>query len=64
MLSHDDITQQRALLAAHRKTLAVLLAQQAMHGDAYAPPSVLTGIDDARGDRTHRGHAARRWRRG
>jgi len=48
MLSHDDITQQRALLAAHRKTLAVLLAQQAMHGDAYAPPSVLTGIDDAR----------------
>jgi predicted ATPase len=48
MPTADDIAQQQALLAAHRRTLAALLQQHALFGAAHAPPSLVNGIDDAR----------------
>jgi len=48
MLSEDEITGQQQLLAAHRRTLAIYLQQQAEIGRAYSPPSLITGIADAR----------------
>lgn len=50
MASEDEILQQEQLLSAHRNTLAHLLRQKALHGSAHAPPSVLTGIDEARAE--------------
>lgn len=49
MLSPEEIAEQQQLLAAHRRTLAVYLKQQAMIGRAYSPPALINGIDDARG---------------
>jgi hypothetical protein len=48
MLSDDEITGQQQLLAAHRRTLAVYLQQQAEIGRAYSPPSLINGIAEAR----------------
>jgi hypothetical protein len=44
----EELQNQLQLLATHRKTLAHLLHQRAIHGAAYVPPSILHGIDDAR----------------
>jgi hypothetical protein len=48
MLSDDEITGQQQLLAAHRRTLAIYLQQQAEIGRAYSPPSLVNGIAEAR----------------
>lgn len=45
LLDQDTIAQQLALLAAHRRTLAVYLRQQAELG-VLAPPGVVNGIDE------------------
>ena len=47
-VSQEAIDDQRELLAAHRRTLAVYLKQQAALGSAYAPPGVANGIHEAR----------------
>jgi hypothetical protein len=44
----EQIADQRELLAAHRRTLAVYLRQLATLGSAYVPPSVSSGIREAR----------------
>ena len=48
MLDQEQIDQQLTILAAHRQTLGVLLAQQATLGAAYAPPGVANGLAEAR----------------
>src|SRR6266508_5889820 len=48
-LDPDTITQQLALLAAHRRTLAHLLQQAAQFGgEVFAPPQTANGIAEAR----------------
>jgi hypothetical protein len=47
-VSPEEIDDQRELLDAHRRTLAVYLKQQARLGSAYAPPGVANGIREAR----------------
>ncbi|MDQ2995499.1 MAG: NACHT domain-containing protein [Chloroflexota bacterium] len=47
MLNQDDIDNQQALLAAHRRTLAVYLHQQAALG-VLTPPGVVNGIAEVR----------------
>jgi outer membrane protein assembly factor BamB len=44
----EDIAQQQQLLAAHRRTLAHYLMQQAALGTANTPPAVTHGIREAR----------------
>jgi len=48
MPDQQEISEQQALLATHRRTLAHYLSQQAMLGIAYAPPGVTHGIYEAR----------------
>lgn len=49
MTSQEDIADQQALLATYRRTLHRALTQQALQGgEAFASPSVLATIDDAR----------------
>jgi hypothetical protein len=48
MPDQTAIDSQQALLAAHRRTLAVYLQQQAQLGTAYEPPAVANGIAEAR----------------
>jgi hypothetical protein len=48
MPTQDDIAAQQALLRAHRRTLGVLLEQQAAIGAAFAPPALAGGIAEAR----------------
>lgn len=48
MPSLEDTQHQTALLATYRRTLAILIQQQAIFGSAYAPPSVIIGINEAR----------------
>jgi phosphatidylethanolamine-binding protein (PEBP) family uncharacterized protein len=47
-VSQEEIDDQRELLEAHRRTLAIYLKQQAQLGSAYAPPGVANGIREAR----------------
>ena len=47
MLNEEDLANQQELLAAHRRTLAVYLRQQAQLG-VLAPPSVVNGIAETR----------------
>jgi len=48
-LDQEAITQQLALLAAHRRTLAHLLQQAAQFGgEVFAPPQTANGIAEAR----------------
>ena len=49
MPSADDIKHQQTLLTTYRRTLAILLEQRAAHGAAYAPPAMVSGIIEARG---------------
>jgi formylglycine-generating enzyme required for sulfatase activity len=44
----EQIAAQRERLDVHRATLATLLTQQATHTSAYVPPSVVSGIREAR----------------
>ena len=46
----DDITSLQELLAAQRRTLAVLLRQLATLGADHAPPGVHNGINEARAE--------------
>jgi hypothetical protein len=48
MLSPEEIAEQQQLLAAHRRTLAIYLKQQAEIGQAYSPPALINGIEYAR----------------
>jgi hypothetical protein len=48
MLSPEEIAEQQQLLAAHRRTLAIYLRQQAEIGPAYSPPALINGIEHAR----------------
>ena len=48
MTDADDTTSLQDLLAAHRRTLAVLLRQVAIHGTANAPPAQISSIAEAR----------------
>jgi endonuclease-3 related protein len=48
MARQDDIIEQERLLGIHRLTLSHYLQQMAMHGRAYAPPSIMHGILEAR----------------
>ncbi len=48
MPTAETIAQQQQQLLAHRRTLAILLGQQAQLTAAYAPPHVAHGIAEAR----------------
>jgi formylglycine-generating enzyme required for sulfatase activity len=50
MTDADNTTYLQELLAAHRRTLAVLLRQLANLGADYAPPGVHNGIAEARAE--------------
>jgi hypothetical protein len=52
MPTQDDIEQQQQRLAAHRRTLAHLLHQQAQFSAGHVPAHVANGIAEARADRT------------
>ncbi|MEO7912686.1 MAG: hypothetical protein ABIV47_23800 [Roseiflexaceae bacterium] len=61
MPSHEDINAQMRLLAAHRRTLALLLEQQAMQGAAFALPAIVNGISEARASIQQAKRALRAW---
>jgi hypothetical protein len=49
MPNEQEIENQRALLAAHRRTLSIHLNQLALRGgEGYTPPEVINGIAEAR----------------
>ncbi|MEM8535600.1 MAG: hypothetical protein AAGF95_32515 [Chloroflexota bacterium] len=48
MPDKEDIEHQRELLAIHRRTLAQYLKQRAALSEAYTPPGVTYGIEEAR----------------
>jgi hypothetical protein len=48
MATQAEIQAQQALLDAHRHTLSIYLRQRALQGQAYAPPSIENGINEAR----------------
>lgn len=61
MPSADDIKHQQTLLATYRRTLAILLEQRAVHGVAYAPPVMISGIIEARGQIARLKNVLRGW---
>lgn len=48
MPNQEDIAHQQELLAAHRRTLAQYLKQQALISELFTPPAIAHGIDEAR----------------
>jgi hypothetical protein len=48
MPTQEDIAHQQELLAAHRRTLAQYLKQQALISELFTPPAIAHGIDEAR----------------
>lgn len=48
MPSQEDIADQLELLAVHRRTLAQYLKQQGLITEAFTPPAIAHGIEDAR----------------
>lgn len=50
MADQETITGSLELLRSHRRTLRVLLNQEALAGEAAVPPAVASGIDDARAE--------------
>ncbi len=60
-IDHDAVSHQQRLLAIHRRTLAILLEQQAVHTSAYVPPSVVHGIAEARAQIARIKAALRGW---
>jgi hypothetical protein len=61
-VSQEAITDQRELLAGHRRTLAIYLKQLATLGSAYAPPIIANGIREAREGIGRAKAALRAWR--
>lgn len=61
MPSQEDIEEQKQLLAAHRRTLAHLLKQQAQFSVGYIPAHVANGIQDARDEIARIKRALREW---
>lgn len=47
-MTSQTITELQTQLAAYQRRLAVLQTQLAQHGSSYAPPAVITDIDEAR----------------
>jgi hypothetical protein len=47
-MNADEIEDLCQLLAAHRQTLAILLKQVGMQGEAHAQPAQISGIAEAR----------------
>jgi hypothetical protein len=50
MPTQEDIADQQELLAAYRRTLAQYRQQEALSGEAFVPPAVMNGIQDARAE--------------
>jgi hypothetical protein len=50
MPAEEEIKSQQELITAHRRTLAVLLKQEALHSALHAPPDIVNGIQMARED--------------
>lgn len=50
MPSQEDIQQQQELLGAYRRTLAQYRKQEALNGEAFVPPAVTNGIQEARAE--------------
>src|SRR4051794_27434215 len=48
MPDQEDIAHQQELLAAHPRTLAQFLKQQALISELFTPPAIGYGIDEAR----------------
>jgi hypothetical protein len=61
MASEDEINEQKKLLAAHRRTLAILLEQRAKHTSASVPTAIEHGIIEAREYINEIGERLRRW---
>jgi hypothetical protein len=61
MPNQDEIASQQALLSAHRRTLGVLLEQQAGLGADYAPPGIANAITEARAAIARTKRALREW---
>jgi hypothetical protein len=61
MPSQEEISNQQGLLAAHRRTLAHLLRQQASLSQLYTPPGVPEGIRDARNNIERIKRGLRHW---
>ena len=62
MRDQEEIDQQQELLAAHRRTLAQYLLQQAALGVAHTPPAVAQGIHAARAEIRRIKRILRGWR--
>lgn len=50
MADQETIASYLELLSSHRRTLRQLLRQEALAGEAFVPPAVASGIDDARAE--------------
>lgn len=50
MADQETIASYLELLRSHRRTLRQLLKQEALAGEAFVPPAVASGIDDARAE--------------
>jgi hypothetical protein len=61
MPSQEDIEAQQELLAAHRRTLAHLLTQQAQFSAGYIPAHVANGVQEARDNITWIKGGLREW---
>lgn len=61
MPSDEDILKLKERLKIYRKTLAHYLSQQAMFGEAYTPPSIVHGTDEARKQIRFVKYSLRKW---
>jgi hypothetical protein len=61
MRSPEEIEQQRGLLAAHRRTLAHLLSQQAQFSAGHIPAHIANGINETRMNIGHIKIILREW---
>src|SRR5687768_15667306 len=50
MPSQEEIADQQELLTAYRRTLAQYRKQEALSGEAFVPPAVTNGIQEARAE--------------
>jgi hypothetical protein len=61
MASEKDISEQQRLLSTYRKTLSILLEQQAQHTKPFTPPAIEHGISEARANIHRIKNALRGW---
>jgi hypothetical protein len=61
MPDHEAIANQLELLAAHRRTLAQYLKQQALISELFTPPAIAHGIEEARANITRVKNTLREW---